>query len=87
MKLLALVTVMLVALAQPVMSQSCLVVAPRDYKAGLAAYDRGDYATALEIWQPLAEQGNLEAKDALGFMYQYAGILWIDQSSKIRQDN
>ena len=78
---------MLVALAQPVLSQSCLVVAPRDYKAGLASYDRGDYAAALEIWQPLAEQGNLEAKDALGLMYQYAGTLWADQSSKIRQDN
>ena len=87
MKLPVLVTVMLVALAQPVLSQSCLVVAPRDYKAGLASYDRGDYATALEIWQPLAEQGNLEAKDALGLMYQYAGTLWADQSSKIRQDN
>ena len=64
-KLLALVTVTLVALAQPVMSQSCLVVAPRDYKPGLTAYDRGDYATALEIWQSLAEQGNEEAQDAI----------------------
>ena len=47
------------------MSQSCLTVEPRDYKAGLAAYDRGDYATALVIWQPLAEQGNVEAQKAI----------------------
>ena len=27
------------------------------YKKGFAAYEKGDYATALREWQPLAEQG------------------------------
>ena len=26
-----------------------------DWNKGLAAYERGDYATALRAWQPLAE--------------------------------
>ncbi len=34
-----------------------------------AAYDRGRYATALEIWQPLAEQGNPEAQVGLGNLF------------------
>ena len=34
-----------------------------------AAYDRGRYATALEIWQPLAEQGNADAQVGLGNLF------------------
>ena len=29
-----------------------------DYQKGLTAYERGDYATALREWTPLAEQGH-----------------------------
>lgn len=29
---------------------------------GRAAYDRGDYATALRLWGPLADQGNPSAQ-------------------------
>ena len=36
---------------------------------GKAAYDRGDYATAMRQWRPLAEQGNADAQFYLGFMY------------------
>ncbi len=39
--------------------------------AALAAYQRGDYATALREWRPLAEQGNAKAQYNLGFMYRY----------------
>lgn len=34
-----------------------------------AAHGRRDYATALRLWRPLADQGNAEAQYALGFMY------------------
>lgn len=34
-----------------------------------AAYDRGLYARALEIWRPLAEQGNAEAQVGLANLY------------------
>ena len=36
---------------------------------GLAAYDQGDYATALREFQPLAEQGHAESQFKLGVMY------------------
>ncbi len=36
---------------------------------GVAAAKRGDYATALREWRPLAEQGNANAQFNLGLMY------------------
>ncbi len=36
---------------------------------GRAAFQRGDYATALREWRPLAEQGVAEAQYNLGVMY------------------
>ncbi len=39
------------------------------FDEGVAAYHRGDYATALSEFRPLAEQGNARAQRALGFMY------------------
>ena len=40
-----------------------------DFQAGLEAYKRGDYATALKEWRPLAEQGDADAQFNLGVMY------------------
>jgi len=37
---------------------------------GQAAYNAGDYATALRLWRPLAEQGNARAQNNLGVMYE-----------------
>ena len=39
------------------------------FDEGLAAYNRGDYATALREFRPLAEQGNAIAQYELGAMY------------------
>ncbi len=36
---------------------------------GRAAYDRGDYATAIREWRPLAKQGVAEAQFELGLQY------------------
>ncbi|WP_339913101.1 tetratricopeptide repeat protein [uncultured Brevundimonas sp.] len=33
------------------------------------AHDRGDYASALRIWMPLADKGNARAQTNLGVMY------------------
>ena len=41
-----------------------------DFQKGLDAFDRGDYATALREWKPLAEQGNADAQFNLGLMYR-----------------
>ena len=40
-----------------------------DFEAGLEAYKRGDYETALREFKPLAEQGIAEAQFNLGVMY------------------
>jgi hypothetical protein len=36
---------------------------------GLDAYKKKDYATALHVWQPLAQEGHTLAQFFLGFMY------------------
>ena len=36
---------------------------------GKAAYERRNYAKALQLFQPLAEQGDAKAQHYLGFMY------------------
>lgn len=40
-----------------------------DLQKGQAAYDRGDYAAALNEWRPLAIEGNAEAQHNLGVMH------------------
>ena len=40
-----------------------------DFQKGLDAAVRGDHATALHEWIPLAEQGNAAAQFQLGWMY------------------
>ena len=42
-----------------------------DWNDGWAAYERGDYATALQEWRPLAEQGHAKAQYFLAAMYAY----------------
>jgi hypothetical protein len=40
------------------------------FQRGLQAYNRGDYATAVGEWQPLAAQGEPRAQSWLGQMYE-----------------
>jgi len=44
--------------------------AKADFAAGVAAYDRGDFALALESWLPLARNGDLAAQRNLGHLYR-----------------
>ncbi len=60
MKRVTAFAVLLVVLAAPAWA---------DFSDGVAAYDRGDYATAFSEWKPLAEQGNAGAQFNLGVMY------------------
>ncbi len=41
---------------------------------GLAAYDKGDYKTALKELKPLAEQGNPKAQFKLANIYRSEGV-------------
>jgi len=44
------------------------------FEDGVAAYQRGDYATALRLLQPLAEHGNADAQFNLGIIYRIAKV-------------
>src|SRR5262245_37049766 len=51
-----------------------LLVSTQPMKAGtvleaLEASGRGDYETAVKIWEPMAEQGESHAQNFLGVMY------------------
>ena len=60
MKRIVLAVALLVSLAGPVWA---------GYDEGLAAYERGDYETAVWEFESLAEQGDADAQFFLGFMY------------------
>jgi uncharacterized protein len=44
------------------------IAGPRE--DALAAFDRGDFATALRLWNSLADSGDAEAQNNLGVMYR-----------------
>ena len=49
----------------------CLVMPARaDFQAGMDAYNRGDFKTALREWQPLADQGDARAQFSFGLLYE-----------------
>ena len=39
------------------------------FEDSMAAYDRGDYATMLQLLRPIAERGDAQAENSLGAMY------------------
>jgi TPR repeat protein len=54
-----------------VLSIICFAVpAWADFKTAMEAYNRGDFATALREWRPLAEQGDASAQFYLGLSYE-----------------
>ena len=44
----------------------------QDFQKGLEAAQKGDFATALREWRPLAEQGHARAQYYLGLMYDHS---------------
>ena len=40
------------------------------WEDGMAAYNRGDYAPAIELFRPLARAGNAKAQAVIGVMYR-----------------
>ena len=44
---------------------------PVTERGGIAAYDRDDYATAFSEMKPLAEQGDADSQNNLGFLYYH----------------
>ena len=46
------------------------IPAAPDFEAGVRAYHRGDYATAIKEWLPLAPQGDPTAQFNIGILYK-----------------
>ena len=46
----------------------------QSYDDGMRAYDAGDFATALEVWGPLAENGDSVAQYSLGKLLENGGV-------------
>jgi len=76
MKFLALITVLFILLAHPVIARHHIKVqgelskSEQSYKIATRAYRVGDYATALMYLRLLAEQNHKRAQGTLGWMYE-----------------
>ena len=59
-----------------------------DFASGNAAAERGDFEKALEIWMPLAKNGDAKSQNGLGLIYRFfqkdfdKAILWLKLSSE-----
>ena len=52
------------------------------FEDGLAAANRKDYATAIKLWRPLAEQGDANLQIGIGLMYKEGlGVIQDDKEA------
>ncbi len=58
--------------------------AAADWDKGQAAFERGDIATALEEWRPLAEAGDARAQAAIGSLYIHGQGVAVDYAEALR---
>jgi TPR repeat protein len=40
-----------------------------DFRAGLSAFNSGDFAAAMRLWRPLADKNDARSQAGIGFMY------------------
>jgi TPR repeat protein len=75
---LLIVSLIVVAMAEPAFSGSMEIVeslfGSTQFEKGNAAFQRGDYMTAMRLWRPLADQGDAKAQYEVGFLYS-SGLL------------
>ena len=62
---------MAIIIAAIVLAETTGAVTADPYDDAIAAYRRGDYATALQILRPLAERGSFRAQYTLAFAYTH----------------
>jgi cell division protein FtsN len=60
------------------------VPAQSGFDKGASAYKRGDYATALAVFRPLAENGDAKSQSILGLMYSYGEGVPVDHREAAR---
>ena len=56
----------------------------QDFQKGFAAYNAGDYATALKEWRPLAEQGDSAAQYNLAVKYDNGKAVLQDYAEAVK---
>lgn len=61
------------------LAMSSAFAAP-SFEDGIVAYKRGDYASALSVFRPLAEKGIARAQTILGLMYSYGEGVPVDMA-------
>ena len=54
------------------------------YEDAVAAYTRRNYTEALQLWRPLAEQGNAAARYNLGALYENGHGVPRDSAEAVR---
>jgi hypothetical protein len=54
------------------------------FEDGQAAYQRHDYATALQVWRPLADHGDANAQNKLGNMYANGEGVSLDNAEAVK---
>ena len=52
-----------------------------EFRRGLAAFNTGDFATALKAWRPLAEQAEPRSEAGIGFMYHRGMGVVVDDNA------
>lgn len=60
-------TIILSLMAAPIMANDSKTA---EFSDGLTAFIKGDHASALRVWAPLAKQGNRDAQYHMAHMYQ-----------------
>lgn len=55
-----------------------------DFAKGFYAYSEGDYATALGVWQPLAEAGDAESQFGMGLLNANGWGLPLDDAAALK---
>ena len=68
----------LMGAGNPPQEQGAKTAAPPKFEDGFEAYQRGEFGTAREIWEPLAKAGDLRAQYNLG-------LIW-SEGRGVRQD-
>ena len=55
-----------------------------EFRAGLSAFNSGDFATALRAWRPLAEGNDARSQAGIGFVYHRGlGVKVDDQQAAV----
>jgi TPR repeat protein len=57
---------------------ACAGTSEDEFRKGLSAFNIGDYATALQVWRPLAERREPRSEAGLGFMYHHGLGVGVD---------